>query len=114
VSVETVNQETVRIAGHAMRLRILALMGRSRAVEWSPSELSQELREEDPGATLGAVSYHVRVLRDAGLLRESRTALVRGAVQHFYVLEAEDVTGLWAALNELVGLAQRARRAVKP
>ena len=63
---------------HPMRARILAALdGR----ELSPVELAGELE-----ATLGVVSYHVRVLADAGVVELARTTARRGAIQHHYRL----------------------------
>lgn len=61
--------------GHPLRIRALALL----EFESSPSEIAPLLQEP-----LGVVSYHVRMLRDYGLIAETRTAPKRGALQHFY------------------------------
>lgn len=45
----------------------------------SPKELADEL-----GAPLSDVSYHVRVLRELGVIELVRTEPVRGAVAHYY------------------------------
>lgn len=74
--------------GHPVRARCLILL----ADEHSPSELYElqsELDEEgnvipDSGPSLGTVSYHVRMLRDYGLVREVRVQPRRGALEHFY------------------------------
>ena len=75
-----------RAMAHPLRARILAALdGR----ELSPVELAREL-----GASLGVVSYHVRVLADAGLVELSRTTARRGAIQHHYRLrEGGSVSG---------------------
>jgi DNA-binding transcriptional ArsR family regulator len=63
---------------HPMRARILAALdGR----ELSPVELAREL-----DASLGVVSYHVRVLADADVVELARTTARRGAIQHHYKL----------------------------
>ena len=63
---------------HPMRARILAALdGR----ELSPVEMAREL-----DASLGVVSYHVRVLADAEVVELSRTTARRGAIQHHYRL----------------------------
>lgn len=64
---------------HPDRLRFLA--GLEAAGELSPRAFA-----ERSGVPLGTVSYHVRTLRGAGLVRQSRTAQRRGAIEHFYVL----------------------------
>jgi DNA-binding transcriptional ArsR family regulator len=67
-----------RAMAHPIRARILAsLDGR----ELSPVELSRELE-----TSLGVVSYHVRVLADAGVVELARTPARRGAIQHHYRL----------------------------
>jgi DNA-binding transcriptional ArsR family regulator len=96
---------TVRLVTHPTRLKILAAMGRK---EFSPVELSDKL-----GLPLGSVSYHVRMLADAGLLHQTGESYVRGAVQHHYVIAPEGSAGVVSAIEELLDLAKRARKAVK-
>lgn len=59
-----------------VRIKLIVLLER----EHSPSDLCALL----PGKTLGLVSYHVRMLRDYGLVTETRTRPRRGALEHFY------------------------------
>jgi DNA-binding transcriptional ArsR family regulator len=66
--------------GHETRLRILVLLRDGSTL--SPREATERLS----GDKLGKVAYHFRMLRDAGLITETRIAPVRGALQHFYVL----------------------------
>jgi hypothetical protein len=61
--------------GHPVRLRALVLL----EFEASPGDLAEVL-----DAPLGVVAYHVRQLRDYGLITETRTEPRRGAVAHFY------------------------------
>ena len=68
--------EVHRALAHPLRARILELTG-ARTV--SPVELAAELDE-----SLGVVSYHVRVLRERGLLVPAGTSPRRGALQHHY------------------------------
>lgn len=64
------------IVSHGLRARCwYALAERTM----SPKELADELR-----APLSDVSYHVRVLRDLGVIELARTEPVRGAVAHYY------------------------------
>ncbi|MFT3865616.1 MAG: winged helix-turn-helix domain-containing protein [Solirubrobacterales bacterium] len=64
------------IVSHGLRARCwYALAERTM----SPKELADELR-----APLSDVSYHVRVLRDLGVIELVRTEPVRGAVAHYY------------------------------
>jgi hypothetical protein len=62
--------------GHPVRIRALVLLERT---ELSPAELAKLM-----GDPLGVVAYHVRMLRDYGLVEETRAEPRRGAVQHFY------------------------------
>jgi len=71
---------------HPMRGRILAALD---GQELSPVELAKQL-----GASLGVVSYHVRVLADAGAVELARTTARRGAIQHHYrLVDGGAVTG---------------------
>jgi DNA-binding transcriptional ArsR family regulator len=96
---------------HPMRGRILAsLDGR----ELSPVALAREL-----DATLGVVSYHVRVLAEAGVVELARTTARRGAIQHHYRLAQKNAVSGSVALSaeradrlagELRAVVDRARR----
>src|SRR3954466_5725761 len=61
---------------HPLRIKLIVLLER----EHSPSELCGLL----PGEPLGVVSYHVRMLKQYGLLTETKTRPRRGALEHFY------------------------------
>src|SRR4051794_23052150 len=68
--------------GHPTRRQILREMdGRPPA---SPRELTEHL-----GDTLSNVSYHFRVLAQAGVLKLVSTRPVRGSTQHFYGMEID-------------------------
>jgi DNA-binding transcriptional ArsR family regulator len=96
---------------HPMRGRILAALdGR----ELSPVELA---RARD--ASLGVVSYHVRVLAEAGVVELARTTARRGAIQHHYRLAEDSAVSGSVALSaasadrlagELRAVVDRARR----
>jgi DNA-binding transcriptional ArsR family regulator len=100
-----------RAMAHPMRGRILAALdGR----ELSPVELAREL-----GASLGVVSYHVRVLAEARVVELARTTARRGAIQHHYRLSADGAVSGSVALTaagadelagELRAVVDRARR----
>lgn len=69
--------QIARVLSHPLRpqiLQILALRG-----EASPNEIAAEL-----GVPLGTLSYHTRLLRDAGWIELVREVPRRGAVEHFY------------------------------
>lgn len=63
---------------HPLRVSILMRMNSPRR-ELSPSGFARETDEH-----LSNCSYHFRQLREYGLIRETRTAQVRGATEHFY------------------------------
>lgn len=65
-----------RVFAHPLRARILARMHDEQI---SPKELAQEL-----GASIGVVSYHIRILCQAGLVDLVATAQRRGTIQHYY------------------------------
>ena len=70
------NPQIAKAMAHPLRVRILGILDDRVA---SPSELADELN-----ADLGVVSYHVRTLARAGLLKLVRKKQRRGAVEHFY------------------------------
>ena len=74
---QQVDQQLITALGHPLRQRLLILLDK-RGVA-SPRELA-----ELSGERLGNVSYHVRVLRDAGRREVVWTEPRRGAVEHFY------------------------------
>jgi predicted ArsR family transcriptional regulator len=65
------------IVTHPLRRRIWYAMAEQRPI--SPRELADELNEP-----VNDVAYHVRVLRDTGVIELAGTRPVRGATQHFY------------------------------
>jgi DNA-binding transcriptional ArsR family regulator len=67
---------------HPLRARILEQLERQTA---SPSDLAEQL-----AAPLGNVSYHVRILAEAGLIELVRTTRRRGATEHHYRAAASE------------------------
>jgi DNA-binding transcriptional ArsR family regulator len=65
------------IVTHPLRRRIWYAMAEARPI--SPSELADKL-----GEPVNDVAYHVRRLRDMGIIELAGTRPVRGATQHFY------------------------------
>ncbi len=65
-----------RALAHPLRARLLSEL---TAREASPVELAEKFEEP-----LGVVSYHVRVLAQAGMLDLVDRTFKRGAVQHHY------------------------------
>jgi DNA-binding transcriptional ArsR family regulator len=68
--------------GHPTRRQILREMAGGPPA--SPRELTERL-----GDTLSNVSYHFRVLAEAGVLKLVSTRPVRGSTQHFYGMEID-------------------------
>lgn len=87
-----------RAIAHPLRGRILAALDREG--ERSPVELASAL-----DASLGVVSYHVRVLAEAGMVELARTSARRGAIQHHYRLTEDGAVSGSIALS-----AERADR----
>jgi DNA-binding transcriptional ArsR family regulator len=72
--------EFFRRLGHPVRLRILLALA---SATLSPSELEDRL-----AVGLGLVAYHVRTLRDDGLVALVETRATRGSLESFYRLTA--------------------------
>lgn len=66
--------------GHPVRVRSLHALAEGKA---SPSRLVSLLGGDVP---LGVISYHLRTLLKAGLIRKAGTRSNRGAIEHFYML----------------------------
>jgi DNA-binding transcriptional ArsR family regulator len=71
-----VDERLAKVLSHPLRAHVLGILNDRVA---SPNEIAQELDEP-----LGNVSYHVRMLLDAGCIELVSTAQRRGAVEHFY------------------------------
>jgi hypothetical protein len=88
--------------GHPVRLRCLILLEH----EHSPSELYRMLASTTDAPTLGTTAYHMRMLKQYGLIVETRTATRRGALEHYY-LRTKLADTLIASLAPLMGLPKR-------
>lgn len=83
--------ETLDTVRHPTRMKVLVVLSQEK-VDRSPDASKKEggLSPNDirqlTGVTLGAMAYHVRTLRNKGLVKLRREARVRGAVEHFYEL----------------------------
>lgn len=64
----------------------------------SPVEIARE-----KGESVQLISYHVRILRDAGVLVLTSTTPRRGAIEHHYAI----VPGIAGSLVEMAGELQR-------
>jgi DNA-binding transcriptional ArsR family regulator len=71
------DQRYIKALSHPLRVRILGILEEQAA---SPVELANLL----DGATLGTISYHVRMLNELGLLELVRETPRRGAIEHHY------------------------------
>jgi DNA-binding transcriptional ArsR family regulator len=74
---DTPDAHVARVLSHPLRPQILQIL--SLRGEASPNEIASEL-----GVPLGTLSYHTRLLRDAGWIELVREVPRRGAVEHFY------------------------------
>ncbi|HEY6761059.1 MAG TPA: hypothetical protein VI318_16295 [Baekduia sp.] len=79
---------------HPMRDQIVDVM-RTYGKPISPTQLSRIM-----GGTLGSVAYHVRTLAAAGVVQLAEEGRVRGAVEHYYALSADELEG---TLTDTVG-----------
>jgi DNA-binding transcriptional ArsR family regulator len=75
-SLDLTTAEQHRAVGNLVRFQLLGLLN-DRAT--TITQLAAEL-----GILKGSVSYHVRVLEQAGLIRVVRTRKVRGVVERYY------------------------------
>jgi DNA-binding transcriptional ArsR family regulator len=66
----------VKALAHPFRIRILAMLTERRA---SPTQLARTL-----DAPVGTVAYHVRTLRNLGVIEEVDSREVRGTIERFY------------------------------
>jgi DNA-binding transcriptional ArsR family regulator len=89
--------EIAKALSHPLRLSYLRALTERR--ELSPSEFARETDEP-----LGNVSYHVKALRDAGVLEVASTVPRRGAVEHRYSLSGPRA-GVAMAVADLLARA---------
>jgi DNA-binding transcriptional ArsR family regulator len=82
---------------HPLRLAILREVRDRRSL--SPAGYARET-----GEPLGNVSYHVAVLREAGVLEVTDTARRRGALEHFHSLTGPRA-GIALGVMDLLGTA---------
>ena len=77
-----VDERLAKALSHPLRPRILQRLADGAVA--SPNQLAEAL-----GERLGNVSYHVRILRELGLVELVRTEPRRGALEHFYRATSE-------------------------
>jgi DNA-binding transcriptional ArsR family regulator len=98
--IDTHDAQIARVLSHPLRPRILQIL--TYRGEASPNEIAAEL-----DVPLGTLSYHTRLLRDAGWIELVREVPRRGAVEHFYraVVRPEVDDAHWERLP--VGVRRR-------
>lgn len=103
--------------GHPVRLQCLVRLSE----EHSPSELFEIFGQQvdDNGAvlrdgpSLGTIAYHMRMLREYGMVEEIRVRPRRGALEHFY-RRSELADLIFAAVAPVLGVsAPRPRKRTK-
>jgi DNA-binding transcriptional ArsR family regulator len=72
----TAEPDLMGALAHPIRLAIM----RAAVDQFSPKQMADSFGD----VSLQLVSYHVRILRDAGLLKLTGTEPRRGALEHFY------------------------------
>lgn len=98
---QVVNQSFVKALAHELRVEILGILTEQMA---SPNEMATMLDEG-----LSQVSYHVKVLKDYGLITLIKTEPRRGAVEHYYrstastLLPAQEWRGIDGGLRTAIG-----------
>jgi DNA-binding transcriptional ArsR family regulator len=90
---QQLDQRLVRVLAHPLRQQLLIMLHKYGVS--SPRELAERAGERLPN-----VSYHMRVLRDAGCIELVRTKPRRGAIEHFYRASARPILDddQWASL----------------
>jgi DNA-binding transcriptional ArsR family regulator len=98
--IDSPDAQIARVLSHPLRPRILQIL--ADRGEASPNEIASEL-----DVPLGTLSYHTRLLRDAGWIELVREVPRRGAVEHFYraVVRPEIDDAHWERLP--VGIRRR-------
>lgn len=85
------------VLSHPVRCRILVILDRRVA---SPTELSHEMK-----LPLGDISYHVRDMREVGMIEQVGERPVRGSTEHFYrAIQRPEITA-----EQYAELSQKAR-----
>jgi DNA-binding transcriptional ArsR family regulator len=90
---QKLDQRLVRVLAHPLRQQLLIMLHKHGVS--SPRELAERSGERLPN-----LSYHMRVLRDAGCIELVRTEPRRGAIEHFYRASARPILDddQWASL----------------
>jgi DNA-binding transcriptional ArsR family regulator len=90
---QKLDQHLVRVLAHPLRQQLLIMLHKHGVS--SPRELAERAGERLPN-----VSYHMRVLRDAGCIELVREEPRRGAIEHFYRASSRPILDddQWASL----------------
>jgi DNA-binding transcriptional ArsR family regulator len=98
-SKKQMQQRRATLRPHPARDQIVDVM-RSYERPISPTQLARIT-----GGSLGSTAYHVRTLVSAGVVELADEGRVRGAVEHFYALVADEQEGQLAdPVDQLLGL----------
>lgn len=92
------NDVVVRAIGHPIRREILRHLENSNNGGLSPKMLADALDQP-----IGDVSYHMRTLVKAGVVKLMQTKPRRGALEHFYARAGNAVDRKAAELLDLIG-----------
>ena len=98
--------ELLGALAHPIRLAIM----RAAVEEFSPKQMADAFGD----VSLQLVSYHVRILRDAGLLTLAGTEPRRGALEHFYRASADAAPRLAELGETLKALGNELSQRPKP
>ena len=82
---------------HPIRVAVIRYMKSQRGAKLSPTQIAAET-----GHPLTHVSYHVKILHEAGALRTAGTRQGKGILQHFYTLDQAALRQGLKALTDLV------------
>lgn len=92
------NNAVIIALNHPLRREILRRIENATNGGLSPNMLA-----EDIPAPLGNVAYHVRCLKQAGVLKLSKRVPRRGAVEHFYTRTGNTVDKTVTQVLEFIG-----------
>lgn len=92
------NDAVINALGHPIRRQILRMLDENTNGGISPKVVSDET-----GEALGTVSYHFRVLAEATVVKLTKEARRRGAIEHFYKRAGNAADKQVAKVLELIG-----------
>lgn len=99
------NTRAVKALTHTTRRGIITSLAQGHN---TPNDIARHL-----GQQLGVVAYHVRQLRDYGVIEEFETRPVRGALQHRYRF-TDGAVAEFERVRDLAGEAIRCARQGAP